>query len=98
MEENRLLSFGCDDFYVYGNVVKISTESSHAILSLCEVEVYANAYGTCKSQGNEPFGVFLCQALALNMHFVEMINRVFQGSQINRMTQKDFQNLSKRTS
>jgi len=43
---------------VYGNVVKISTasESSHAILSLCEVEVYAVAYG--KGQGNKPLASF----------------------------------------
>ena len=36
---------------MYGNVVKISTESSQSILSLCEVEVYADVYG--KSQINE---------------------------------------------
>ena len=30
---------------MYGNAVKISSESSHSILSLCEVEVYADAYG-----------------------------------------------------
>ena len=37
---------------MYGNVVKIWTESSRSILSLCEVEVYADAYG--KGQINEP--------------------------------------------
>ena len=31
---------------MYGNAVKISTDShAHSILSLCEVEVYADAYG-----------------------------------------------------
>jgi len=44
-----LLSFGCNELYVYGNAIKISTESS--ILSLCEVEVYADVYG--KRQRNE---------------------------------------------
>jgi len=64
---------------VYGNVVKISTESPHAILSLCEVEVYADAYGTCKSQRNEPWASYFVKHST--KYFVQMMNRVFKGSQ-----------------
>ncbi|KAL9970891.1 hypothetical protein ACROYT_G023346 [Oculina patagonica] len=42
IQRNRLVSFGCDQLYTYGNVVKLVTESS--ILNLCEVEVYADPY------------------------------------------------------
>lgn len=41
---------------MYGNVVKIATDSSHSILSLCEVEVYADTYG--KTQTNEPLASY----------------------------------------
>ncbi|XP_078374588.1 uncharacterized protein LOC144658123 [Oculina patagonica] len=42
IQRNRLVSFGCDKPYMYGNVVKIETRSF--ILNLCEVEVYADPY------------------------------------------------------
>ena len=50
---------------MYGNVVKISTDSDYTI-GLCELEVYADAYG--KSQRNGPLS--------------HIINGVFQGSQM----------------
>ena len=42
---NRQLSFGRDELYVYRNAVKIVSDSSKSVLSLCEVEVYADPYG-----------------------------------------------------
>ena len=64
---------------MYGNVIKISTESSPSILSLCEVEVYADAYG--RSQRNEPLASYFVKHSILN-NLSQMIDGVFQGSQM----------------
>ena len=50
VKKNDQLTFGCD---AYGNGVEITTELSYTILSLCEVEVYAESYGKL-CQTNDP--------------------------------------------